>query len=553
MESNAEARARLADLIAATIVEFPPSQAVNAPVPPNLRGIVYYRPDAGPGLADIERAATDHPGDAEARAARALEYIAQGHRSQAVDETAFALGLNANCATAHVARGWIEMFDGNPTAAIAEFDRAAELAPGTADPLWGKASAAMALSDKTRFFGTMDALLRAHPDIPLAHALLGMGSLFVGQNLRAKAEFQAFTKLVPQSASGFAALCTLYSFTDDARHALESCDRAIALGPNWAPGYAARSSAYQELGRYPLSITDASRAIQIDPAIAYAYGLRCGSLLHEGRLNEGLPDCDKEDALAPENTTTGIARGNGYTVLGRYQDAIDTFTKQTVRFPWLSETYMDRGNVYADEGDYAAAIRDWTKAIGMRPDRALLYTGRGAMFLMEGDYQNAADDYRHAIALDVDAPDAHGRLGMALFALGRFKEAEPELEKRAALDPTSPYAAIWLHLIRLKLGKDDSSEFASNEARVAGRAWPVGILHVFDGRLAPEKLQQEVAEAEGGKPGNLSCETNFYVGEFLLSKHRDGEAAPLIAQAATLCPPGSAAKIGASGEQNRLH
>ena len=301
------------------------------------------------------------------------------------------------------------------------------------------------------------------------------------------------------------------------------------------------------------SIADANRATEIDPDIAYGYGLRCGSLLHQGRLSEGLPDCDKEDALAPENTTTGLARGIGYTVVGRYQDAIDTLTRLTVKFPWMSATYMDRGNVYAAEGDYAAAIRDWTKAIGMSPDRALFYTGRGAMFLMEGDYQNAADDYRHAIALDADAPDAHGRLGMALFALGRFKEAEPELEKRAALDPASPYAAIWLHLIRLKLGKDDTSEFANNEARVAKGGWPIGVLYVFDGRLAPEKLQEDVAAAEKGEPGNLSCETNFYVGEFLLSEHRDGAAAPLIAKAASLCPPGSAAKIGASGEQNRLH
>mgnify|MGYP001605422907 CR=1 FL=1 len=552
-ETNAQARDHILDAITQLIVEYPPVVSGERSFVPNVRGILFFRPSADRTESDISRAFAANLGDSEAHGARGLEFIAQGKPKDAVEELSAAIALDPDSPSGHLGLAWVHLFGEDGAGASVEFDKALKIAPKSPEPLWGKAMVALVLGNQSDFFHNVDAVIVADPNAPVVYAIRGMGNVLSGKPERAAQDYEQIVRLLPQSADGYAGLCTLYNFLDRGNRGLAPCDAAVKLRPDWAPAYTARASTYEDISDMPRAIADATKAIELDPTSAFTYGIRCGALTQSRHYEQGIADCDKADALAPENTITPLARGIALTELGRTQEAIDVLTRAIARFPFMAETYMDRGNAYAQLGKWNEAIADWTSAIGKTPERALLYTGRGAMYLMKSDYANAASDYRRAIEIDPYAADAHGRLGMSLFALGRFRDAKPEFEKRVELDPGSAYAVIWLHLARAKLHETDDQEFQTNAARLQRRRWPIEIVDMLAGKLAPEKLLAMVAQAENGKPGNFSCETDFYTGEFYLTQNRRDEARPLIQTAARLCPGGSAAGIGASAEAKSLN
>ena len=66
--------------------------------------------------------------------------------------------------------------------------------------------------------------------------------------------------------------------------------------------------------------------------------------------------------------------------------------------------------------------------------------------------------------------------------LGNYAAAEQELQTASDLSPAYAYSLLWLHLARMRQGKNDRADFAQRAAKVSMTAWPAPVLQYFLGK-----------------------------------------------------------------------
>lgn len=212
---------------------------------------------------------------------------------------------------------------------------------------------------------------------------------------------------------------------------------------------------------------------------------------------------------------------------------------------------LSRGVGYRAMGDYDRAIADYDQAIQLSPGIAAGYNNRGFAYQLKGDFERAVADYNEAIRLNPDLGTAVKNRGRAQFYLGHFPEAAADLRSGIQLDSTNAYVAIWLHLVAMRLGKDDAAEFAAQLARTDSLRWPAPIARFYLGRLTADQLMAAAA-TDTTRQGDQRCAADFYIGESELWKRRIPEATRRFQDAAAACPKDWSEYQGAVAELDRL-
>jgi tetratricopeptide (TPR) repeat protein/curved DNA-binding protein CbpA len=176
----------------------------------------------------------------------------------------------------YVARGLRWSQKGDLDRAIADFDRAIELAPGNAPAHSHRASAWGAKGDKDR----------------------------------ALADFEAAIRLDPGSPIPFRDRGTLWRRSGALDLALVDLDQAIRLGFSDAGAYNERGLVWQAKGRNERAIADFDRAIKIDPTLAAAYANRGIALRGKGDLDRAIADFDAAIRIDPGIAAAYYHRGH---------------------------------------------------------------------------------------------------------------------------------------------------------------------------------------------------------------------------------------------------
>jgi protein O-mannosyl-transferase len=106
--------------------------------------------------------------------------------------------------------------------------------------------------------------------------------------------------------------------------AIDNCNRAIQIAPDYADAFYNRGVAYNDLNRYQSAIENYSEAIRLKPDYAKAYN----------------------------------NRGFTYTMTGLYQQAIADATKAILLQPDYTLAYKNRGAAYLNQGNSEPGCRD---------------------------------------------------------------------------------------------------------------------------------------------------------------------------------------------------
>ena len=124
-------------------------------------------------------------------------------------------------------------------------------------------------------------------------------------------------------------------------------------------------------------------------------------------------------------------RGDAYK-RGAYDRAIKDYTKAIKLDPKDAAAYNNRGFAYNEEGAYDRAIKDFTKAIDLDPKDAAAYNNRGFAYNEEGAYDRAIKDSTKAIDLDPKDAAAYNNRGFARYSRGLAYEKEKDYAKAIA-------------------------------------------------------------------------------------------------------------------------
>jgi tetratricopeptide (TPR) repeat protein len=224
--------------------------------------------------------------------------------------------------------------------------------------------------------------------------------------------------------------------------AVESCDQAIKLNPDYAIAYANRGDALQSLKRHTEALHSFEKALALSPGYALAYNYR-GNALHDlKRLEEALDSYDRAIALNPEYAEAYSNRGNVLQDLKRLNEAVASYDNAIAINPDYAEAYYNRGVTLQYLNQFNDALTSYDRAIALNPDYAEAYSSRGVALQYFNRFHDALISYNLAITLNPEYVEAYICRGTAFQGLKQLDEAVADYDRAIVLNPNDT-AAYW--------------------------------------------------------------------------------------------------------------
>lgn len=265
----------------------------------------------------------------------------------------------------------------------------------------------------------------------------GLRAFVAEDNIGATVLLSQAVELNPKNAKAYAFLGGAYYYASkDTQKALENCNIAVALEPQYAMAYFIRGTIFVKANNYMKAIVDYTKAIELDSQFALAYGNRGHVYNCLGDYLKALADFTKTVELIPTDAQAYNNRGSAYKNLGDYAKAIIDFTKAIELNPKIAIAYSNRGSVFNKLKDYTKAIADFTKAIEIEPKYVSAYINRSVAYIMLGNSQKAIADCTRAIDLDSKEAIAYYNRGVAYKKLGNIVQANADFAMAKSLGYT---------------------------------------------------------------------------------------------------------------------
>jgi tetratricopeptide (TPR) repeat protein len=194
--------------------------------------------------------------------------------------------------------------------AIADFDQAIRLEPGSAPPFYNRAMAYLKKRQHDRAIADFDQAIRLNPKHDAALNQRGLAYSEKRQHDRAIADFDQAIQLNPKSVSVYVNRGTAYMEKHTYDRAVADFDQAIQLGVKSADVYTVRGFVYNQTGKYDQALADFEAAIRLNPKFAPAYRERAFSHESKGDRDKALADYRTSLSLDPRNkkAAEGLAR-----------------------------------------------------------------------------------------------------------------------------------------------------------------------------------------------------------------------------------------------------
>ncbi len=274
------------------------------------------------------------------------------------------------------------------------------------------------------------------------------------------------------------------------REAVEACNKAIAIDPDYLPAFEIRGlaksnagfpvgevladldtalqgkTAYRFLlrararyvaGMHALAIEDCDQAIRYADANGFdpdliekqrASGKRV-SIHHGGGLDKLFAQIRAEAVklratlAAKEDPAFYSSRGASYFKKGDYDKAIESYSTAIGMKKNVPTFHYGRGRAHAKKGEHDKAIRDFTAAIGMKKDAQAAYFHRAVSYQMKGQPGKAIEDFTVAIGLKTD--DAMARFGRGFSYLNTRRHDKAIMDFTAAIELKNDDAGFYLY------------------------------------------------------------------------------------------------------------
>ncbi|MGH8227231.1 MAG: aspartyl protease family protein [Steroidobacteraceae bacterium] len=279
-----------------TAPPLPPGTAPQASLPPSLAA-----------ASAAQRAAA-----AAAFSRRGAALLARRNYTAAIADLDRACQLAPRTALYFFERGQAWLLDRQPAQAMADFDTTLALSPRNVPARVARAGLRLAGHDVAGATADLDAADRFAA--PQDDARLELASLYLsaGRFARAVAQFDLWIDHHPSDSHKAAALngrCwTRALWEHDLRKALRDCNEAVRLRKDSASFLDSRAFVEQRLGRLDRAIGDYDAALRLAPRNAWLRYSRGVAEIHAGHTAAGRADIAAATALAPRIAALGRVR-----------------------------------------------------------------------------------------------------------------------------------------------------------------------------------------------------------------------------------------------------
>lgn len=241
------------------------------------------------------------------------------------------------------------------------------------------------------------------------------------------------------------------------KKALEDCNTAIKLAPEYKDSYVLRGEIYHlRLGDSQQAIIEYTKVIKLDPENGEYYVARGKVYADLNRNQQAINDFTRaieiykkiieqqnDDEFDTRDVDFGDnayeARGSVYFSLGQYQQAVKDYSQAIEIFNYYYYYFL-RSMCYEKLGDYSNASADHSKGLELHSSlsatistKANLFNDVGIEYHNKGNYKVAIDYYSKAIDIDPEEAHAYHNRGLAQDSLGQEIKAIDDYKIAARL------------------------------------------------------------------------------------------------------------------------
>ncbi|MCY7273764.1 MAG: tetratricopeptide repeat protein [Phormidesmis sp. CAN_BIN44] len=192
----------------------------------------------------------------------------------------------------------------------------------------------------------------------------------------------------------------LFAAEQDYENAITSCEKVLAIKPDYHEAWYNRGVVLSALGRKEEAIQSYDKAVDIKPNLHEAWYTRGNALSALGRKEEAIQSYDKAVDIKPNLHEAWYNRGLALSALGRKEEAIQSYDKAVDIKPDKHEAWSNRGVALSTLGRNEDAIQSFDQALRIQPDFASAYYNKACCYGLQGTIDLAIEILRQAITLD---------------------------------------------------------------------------------------------------------------------------------------------------------
>lgn len=251
----------------------------------------------------------------------------------------------------HLKLGLAHAMQGRLPEALADFQRAAQLAPEQAEAHFHCGNVLLALGRPAEAVTAFGRCLGVQPEVFEALAHRGVAFAAIGQHAAAVADFE----------------------------------RALFLRPDAVPVQISLANSLGALGRHAEALAAFEAVIALEPGNRDALLNRGILLALAKRYEAAIASFDAVIGIAPDMEPAHYNRGLALLRLDRAEEAERSLARALQLLPDRVEAYVDRGIALSRQLRLDEAIASFDESIRRRPDFAPARWNRTVAFLLKGD------------------------------------------------------------------------------------------------------------------------------------------------------------------------
>jgi tetratricopeptide (TPR) repeat protein len=321
------------------------------------------------------------------------------------------LACTSNNTTAHNNLGVFLAQQGEPDAAIVQYQKALAIDPGYAMAYCNLGNA-LSLK-KENLAGAIAAFRKAlalQPALVEARNNLGLALVKNGQAEEALAEYRKGLEINPDSAEIHNNLGNALASKTHLAEAIAQYRKALELNPDYAEAhYNLANSLALSNGNLEDAVAHFHKALQIRPRYAAAHNHLGVVLLSLGRVDEAVAQGRQAVEIDPEDADARANLGKALLRQGDFDGALASFQKTASQRVWFG-----LGNRFLQDGDCDSALACYQHDLLLHPRAADTSANLGSAFYLKGKVKEAIDAWQSALQIQPSQLNALNNLAWAL-------------------------------------------------------------------------------------------------------------------------------------------
>jgi tetratricopeptide (TPR) repeat protein len=376
-----------------------------------------------------------------AKLARGRVLVAQGHLAEAEQAFQETLQLSPRAAAPQVELARLHVRTG-ASDSVELATKAAKADPGSLSTRLTLVRALAQRRDYAQAQEMLKVLLKAAPESPSVHALMGTVLIKSGDAAGARAEYDKALERDPLQLEAIEGLTSLDVKAQHGPAAIARLESLVERAPRNAGLLMLSAAAYASVKDLTRAEQALLEALEVDPGLMPAYGMLGRIYLVQNKLDAAKAQFEKVVAAQEKPVAALTMVGMIEQMQSRLPEAEQTFQKVLRLDPRAGVAANNLAWIYAERGanlDTALQLAQTAKAA--MPDQPQVNDTLGWVYFKKDMLPMAISTLQHTLELDSNNGPASYHLALVYEKSGNRAEAKRLLQQSLKLNPTADFSA----------------------------------------------------------------------------------------------------------------